>query len=77
MIIGYSFHAGDIGMHAGHVWQLAHSKRQCDFLIVGVLTDSAVQSYKRDPIIPYAFRVIPYEACRYVDKVVPQDSRDP
>lgn len=77
MIIGYSFHAGDVGLHAGHVWQLRQSKRWCDYLIVGILTDRAIRSYKREPAIPYAYRIVPYEACRYVDRVVPQNSRDP
>ena len=36
-----------------------------------------VQSYKHKiPIIPYEERKIIVEACRYVDKVIPQEDRD-
>jgi choline-phosphate cytidylyltransferase/glycerol-3-phosphate cytidylyltransferase len=76
MIKGYSFHAGDL-FHVGHLHQLKESRKHCDFLIVGLLTDHAVASYKRPPIIPYPYREAIYNALEMVDKVVPQDSRDP
>lgn len=74
--VGYTFHAGDL-FHVGHLWQLQQSFRQCDFLIVGVLTDRALASYKRTPFMPYAWRAAIYEELRCVGKVVPQNSRDP
>jgi len=76
MITGYSFHAGDL-FHVGHLHQLLECRKHCDFLIVGLLTDQAIASYKRLPIIPYPFRAAVYEALSCVDVVVPQDSRDP
>ncbi len=76
MIRGYSFHGGDL-LHVGHLHQLEESAKHCDFLIVGLLTDQAIASYKRLPIIPYPYREELYKALRMVDLVVPQDSRDP
>lgn len=76
MIVGYSFHAGDL-FHVGHLHQLLECRKHCDYLIVGILTDRAVASYKRWPVIPYPYRAAIYEALSCVDQVVPQDSRDP
>jgi cytidyltransferase-like protein len=42
-----------------------------DWLIVGVLSDEVVASYKRRPIMSLAERVAVIEACRYVDEVLP------
>ena len=75
-IIGYTFHAGDL-FHVGQLHQLQKSRKHCNYLIVGLLTDQAIASYKRMPVIPYLWRAELYEALRCVDKVVPQDSRDP
>lgn len=76
MKTGYSFHAGDL-FHVGHLHQLLECRKHCDYLVVGVLTDEAIASYKRQPIIPYPYRAVIYEALSCVDRVVPQDSRDP
>ena len=73
---GYSFHVGDL-FHVGHLHQLIESRKHCDYLIVGILTDEAVKSYKRTPIIPYDQRARVYEALGVVDEVIPQDGRDP
>ena len=73
---GYTFHAGDL-FHRGHLWQLGECKKHCDYLIVGLLTNGAIASYKRRPIIPYAWRAALYRALAIVDEVVAQDSRDP
>ena len=74
--IGFSYHAGDL-FHVGHLKQLQYSARHCDYLIVSLLTDQAIASYKRVPIVPYPWRAAIYRALRMVDMVVPQDSRDP
>ena len=76
-VVGYSFHAGDLGPHYGHLRQLLECKKHCGYLIVGLLTDQAIASYKRLPIIPYPFRAAVYETLSCVDEVVPQNSRDP
>ena len=75
-IIGYTFHAGDL-FHVGHLHQLLECRKHCDTLIVGILTDQAIASYKRLPIIPYPWRAALYEALECVDVVMPQNSRDP
>ena len=76
MVVGYTFHAGDL-FHYGHLHQLLECRKHCDYLIVGILTDRAIASYKRQPITPYPYRAAIYEALSCVDQVVPQDSRDP
>lgn len=74
--VGYSFVVADL-LHVGHIHHLKKCKEHCDFLIVGVLTDEAVEAYKRKPIIPDEQRVISVESLKMVDKVVLQDDRDP
>lgn len=75
-VVGYTFHAGDL-FHYGHLHQLIECRKHCDRLIVGVLTDQAIASYKRMPIIAYPWRALIYQNLCCVTSVVPQDSRDP
>jgi glycerol-3-phosphate cytidylyltransferase len=75
-IIGYTTGVFDL-FHIGHLNILKRAKEQCDYLIVGVSTDELVKEYKNKvPIIPYNERKSIVEAIRYVDKVVPQETRD-
>jgi len=76
MMIGYSFFAGDL-FHVGHLYQLEENKEECDFLIAGLLTDEAIASYKRHPIIPLEDRVRIFRALKAVDLVVIQKKRNP
>ena len=63
--------------HIGHLNILKRAKELCDFLIVGVSTDELVREYKhKSPIISYDNRKAIVEACKYVDKVVPQTDRN-
>ena len=73
--VGYAFVAGDV-LHVGILRLLRFARGLCDFLIVGVLTDEAVASYKRSPIIPFDERVDIISSLKYVDMVVAQNSRD-
>ncbi|MFA5250986.1 MAG: adenylyltransferase/cytidyltransferase family protein [Phycisphaerae bacterium] len=74
--IGYTTGAFDL-FHIGHLNILKKAKEHCEYLIVGVSTDELVKSYKqKSPAIPYNERVEIIEAIRYVDKVVPQETRD-
>jgi len=74
--IGYTTGVFDL-FHVGHLNILRRSKQMCEHLIAGVSTDELVFKYKhRKPVIPYSERVEILEAIRYVDKVVPQISRD-
>jgi glycerol-3-phosphate cytidylyltransferase len=74
--VGYTTGVFDL-FHIGHLNILRRAKENCDYLIVGVSTDELVKSYKnKTPIIPYTERRDIVEAIRYVDEVVPQETRD-
>lgn len=75
-LIGYTTGVFDL-FHIGHLNVIKKAKEQCDYLIVGVSTDSLVENYKHHkPIIPFEERVAIIEALKYVDQVVPQESMD-
>lgn len=75
-IIGYTTGVFDL-FHIGHLNILKRARERCDYLIVGVSTDELVLQYKhKTPIIPYSERADIVAAIRYVDEVVPQESRD-
>jgi glycerol-3-phosphate cytidylyltransferase len=74
--IGYTTGVFDL-FHIGHLNILKKAKNQCEYLIVGVSTDKLVESYKNKlPVIPYDERKEIVKACRYVDRVVPQNDRN-
>lgn len=74
--IGYTSGVYDL-FHIGHLNILRRAKEQCDFLIVAVSTDDLVKSYKdKTPVIEFAERAAIVEAIKYVDKVVPQETRN-
>ena len=53
--IGYLGMCGDL-FHLGHLNILQFAKVYCQLVVVGVLTDDAVRSYKRTPIIIFEDR---------------------
>lgn len=57
-------------MHAGHIEFFKQAREFGDHLIVGVMSDEDVASYKRVPILTLEERVAEVEACRYVDEVI-------
>ncbi len=74
--IGYTTGVYDM-FHIGHLNILRRAKEQCDFLIVGVTTDSLCFERKdKYPVICEQERIAIVEAIKYVDKVVPQRSMD-
>ncbi len=74
--IGYTTGVFDL-FHIGHLNILKRAKESCDFLIVGVSTDELVKRYKNKiPVINYEERSKIVAGIKYVDKVVPQISRD-
>lgn len=65
----YADIVGDL-FHAGHIQFFKKAKEFGDYLIVGVLADDIVESYKRVPVLTLEERVEAIRACRYVDEVI-------
>ena len=75
-IIGYVSGAWDM-FHIGHLNLLKKAKAHCDYLIVGVNTDERIiEQKKRTPVFSYKERAAIVEACKYTDKVIPQNDSD-
>lgn len=59
-------------IHSGHIAIMEKAARM-GRLVVGILSDSVVASYKRFPLVPFQERKALVENIRYVYKVVEQD----
>ncbi len=60
-------------LHGGHI-SIIRKAQRLGRLIIGVMSDEAVASYKRYPLLPYEDRKIMFENISGVHKVVKQDS---
>jgi cytidyltransferase-like protein len=56
--------------HHGHVEFFRQARRLGDRLVVGLVGDADVASYKPPPIMTHAERVAVVRGCRYVDRVL-------
>lgn len=57
--------------HVGHLNMFKRAKEQCDYLIVGVVTDEGVRAFKKvEPFVPFEERLELVRSCRYVDEAV-------
>jgi len=63
--------------HYGHLRLLESANLLGDFHICGVLTNEAIKSYKKGPIINLRERLAIISALHCVDMVIPQSSNDP
>ncbi len=66
--------AADI-LHKGHINILKIASKLGE-VTVGLLTDSAIATYKKFPILDYKQREIILKNIKYVNKVIEQDSLD-
>ena len=57
-------------VHPGHIAFLNKCKKYGDYLIVGILNDKDVASYKRSPIIPLEGRALMLQYITLVDEVI-------
>jgi len=62
-------------LHPGHI-NILREASKLGKVIVGLLTDKAIASYKRVPYMTYEQRKIVIENIKYVSKVIPQKTLD-
>ena len=72
--IVYAGMAADL-IHHGHI-NLIKKARKMGKLIIGVLSDEAIMSYKRKPVYNYKQRKLIFENIKGVEKVIKQNSLD-
>lgn len=65
----YADVTGDL-LHAGHIAFFQKARAHGDYLIIGVLADKDVASYKRTPILSLKERAAVVRGCKYVDEVI-------
>jgi glycerol-3-phosphate cytidylyltransferase len=71
-VIGFTCSTFDL-FHPGHVAMLQEAKEQCDYLLVGLLSDPTIDrpDTKNKPVQTMFERWLQVAACKFVDEVVP------
>ena len=62
-------------LHSGHI-KILKKASSLGYVVVGVLTDEAISSFKTIPLINYEQRLLLFENLKYVNKVIPQKTLD-
>lgn len=76
-IIGFTCSTFELGPHSGHDVMLAEAKSNCDFLVVGLLTDPTIsRPSKNKPIQSTLERWIQLQSNKYVDMIIPYDTEE-
>lgn len=75
--IGFTASTFDL-LHPGHIAMLAEARANCDFLIVGLLTDPTISrpELKNKPLQTTLERFIQIQAVSYVDWLIPFDTEE-
>ncbi len=76
--VGYIAGVFDL-FHVGHLNMFKRAKEQCDYLIVGVVTDEGAAKHNhKKTFVPFEERFEMVRSCRYVDEAVkiPVDQND-
>lgn len=76
LTIGFTASTFDL-LHAGHIQMLAKAKGDCDYLVVGLLTDPTISrpNEKLKPTQSILQRFIQLQAVKYVDMIIPFDTQ--
>lgn len=65
----YTCMVGDL-WHVGHANHCKYGREHADMLVVGLVDDEAVASYKRPPIMTHDERIAEARTCRWVDEMI-------
>jgi glycerol-3-phosphate cytidylyltransferase len=70
-VIGFTASTFDL-LHSGHILMLAEAKSQCDYLIVGLQTNPAIDrpETKNKPVQSIVERYVQLSAVKYVDEII-------
>ena len=70
MKVGFTCSTFDL-FHAGHIMMLKEARTQCDYLIVGLQTDSTIDRPEKNKPVQGVFeRYEQLKACKYIDEIL-------
>lgn len=75
--IGFTASTFDL-LHAGHCEMLSKAAAECDFLVVGLLTDPTISrpDTKNKPLQSVLERFIQLQSIKYVDLIIPFETEE-